>query len=343
MEMCSIQSGAIIGFGRMGITHCAILNTHPSIRISAVCDTSSFVVNTFQKHAGIKGFTDVHRMLDTVPLDFVVIATPTSSHHDMILEALKRRIHVFVEKPLTLAADESGQLGEHATRARLVNQVGYVNRFNEVFTTVKGLLASKLLGEVQHFRCGMYAPTVLREPKGGWRGQRKTGGGCLLDFASHGIDLILFMFGVPNRIAGSAVRSIYSRQAEDAVYSTFLYSDGLSGHLSCNWSDESYRKPAYRFEVEGASGRLLADQHGFKLYLRKPPADSPYKAGWNVRCATDLGQPVRFYLRGNEFTRQLDYFVEKVCARDMSNVSGFASAAETDRAIRAILNDAGVK
>jgi predicted dehydrogenase len=334
--------GAVIGFGRMGITHFAILNTHPSVKMAAVCDTSTFVVKNFQRHAGVRGFTDAHQMLDSVALDFVIIATPSPSHYQMISEALARGLHVFAEKPLTLAAIDSERLSDDATSAQLVNQVGYVNRFNEVFGAVKEVLTSGVLGEVHHFRCAMYAPTVLREPKGGWRGRRKTGGGCLLDFASHGIDLVHFMFGPPDRIAGSAIRNIYSRDAEDAVYSTLLYRGGLSGHLSFNWSDESYRKPAYRFEVEATNGRLSADQHAYKLYLRKPPSDSPYKCGWNVRYATDLSQPVRFYLRGNEFTRQLDYFIDKVCARDTSNINSFVSASATDKTIQAILNDAGI-
>lgn len=335
--------GAVIGFGRMGITHFAILNTHPSVTMAAVCDTSSFVVKNFQRLSGVHGFTDADQMFDSIAPDFVIIATPSSSHHDMINESFKRGVHVFVEKPLTLAALDSERLGEEAVQTKLVNQVGYVNRFNEVFVAVKELLVSGALGEIHHFRCAMYSPTVLREPKGGWRGQRKNGGGCLLDFASHGIDLVHFLFGKPHRIAGSALRSIFSRDTEDAIYSTFLYRDGLSGHLSVNWSDESYRKPAYRFEIEATNGRLSADQHDYKLYLRKPPSDSPYKSGWNVRYATDLSQPARFYLRGNEFSNQLDYFIEKMQALDTSNVNSFASAAETDRTIQTILNDAGVQ
>lgn len=261
--------GAVIGFGRMGITHFAILNTHPSVTMAAVCDTSSFVVKNFQRQCGVQSFTHAGQMFDSVALDFVIVATPSSSHHQMISEAFKRGIHVFAEKPLTLVALDSERLGEESARTKLVNQVGYVNRFNEVFVAVKELLISGVLGEVHHFCCAMYSPTVLREPKGGWRGQRKTGGGCLLDFASHGIDLVHFLFGEPDRMAGSALRSIYSHDSEDAVYSTFLYREGLSGHLSVNWSDESYRKPAYRFEIEATNGRLSADQHAYKLFLRE--------------------------------------------------------------------------
>jgi predicted dehydrogenase len=334
--------GAVIGFGRMGITHFSILNTHPAVSMVGVCDPSSFVVRAFERHTSVRGFTDSRRLFDSAALDFVVIATPTSSHHELVKQALARGVHVFVEKPLTLHGLDSQQIVEDSGRSGLVNQVGYVNRFNEVFLAAKELLSAGVLGAVHHFRCAMYAPTVLRESRGGWRGERKTGGGCLLDFASHGIDLVQFMFGTPHHVAGSSMHSIHSRGADDAVYSNFLYRNGMSGHIAVNWSDGSYRKPAYRIEVEAANGRLGVDQHGYKLFLSREPQGSDYIAGWNVRAATDLTRPVRFYLRGNEFTRQLDYFVERVASLDTTNINSFSSAAATDKLTQDILDDAGV-
>lgn len=53
--------GAVIGFGRMGIAHFAILNTHPAVRMTAVCDTSSFVVKNLEKYTGVRGFTDLDK------------------------------------------------------------------------------------------------------------------------------------------------------------------------------------------------------------------------------------------------------------------------------------------
>lgn len=325
----------------MGITHFSILNTHPAVSMVGVCDPSSFVVRTFEQQTSVRGFTDSGSMFDSAHLDFVVIATPTSSHLELVRQALAHRVHVFVEKPLTLRGLDSQGIVEDFRRSGLVNQVGYVNRFNEVFLAAKEVLRSGVLGNIHHFRCAMSAPTVLRESRGGWRGERRTGGGCLLDFASHGIDLVQFMFGTPHHVAGSSIHSIHSRGADDAVYSNLLYQGGLSGHIAVNWSDGSYRKPAYRIEVEAANGRLCVDQHGYRLFLSREQDNGEYIVGWNVRAATDLTRPVRFYLRGNEFTRQLDYFVERVAALDTTNISSFSSAAMTDKLIQNILDDAG--
>ena len=69
-----------IGFGRMGITHFSILNTHNSVKIAAVCDQSKTMMNILRKYVDIETYSDYRRMIDEANLDFVVISTPTDSH-----------------------------------------------------------------------------------------------------------------------------------------------------------------------------------------------------------------------------------------------------------------------
>ena len=332
--------GAIIGLGRMGVTHHAILNTYPGVKIIAVCDTSSLFLKQFQRIVEIKAYDDYDEMMRKEALEFVVVATPPTSHSDIIQRAAQKGIHVFAEKPLTLTLEESERCVSVVHDAHVINQVSYVNRFNAVFAEVKRQLMSAVLGDVLHFTCAIHAPTVLRPPSGGWRKSKNSGGGCLFELGSHGIDLVNYFFGVPDRVCGSRLSKVFSTEAEDAVFSTFVYRDGRVGNLSVNWSDSSYRKPAYRIEVEASNGRLVADQHAYRLFLRKEAPASGLKDGWNVRYATDIETPVRFYLRGNEFTRQLDYFVEGLIARDGRDVNSFRSALDTDRIVAAIRADA---
>ena len=73
-----------IGFGRMGVTHYSLLNTHPSVKIAAVCDQSNTMMNILKKYVDIKTFSDYRRMIDEANLDFVVISTPSDSHIEII-------------------------------------------------------------------------------------------------------------------------------------------------------------------------------------------------------------------------------------------------------------------
>ena len=210
-----------IGFGRMGITHFSILNTHPSVKIAAVCDRSSTMLNTLKKYTGIRIYSHYPEMINKEALDFVVISTPSDSHTEIIQSAVDNNLHTFVEKPFALTAAEGRKTLKHLDNKPLVNQVGYVNRFNEVFMEIKKLLDNGMIGEVKSFSLEMYGATVLKDSKASWRCKRNTGGGCMYEFASHCIDLVLYLLGQPDKVVGSIMQSIYSSNVEDLISSTY--------------------------------------------------------------------------------------------------------------------------
>lgn len=331
--------GAVIGFGRMGLTHYSILNNHPDVQFVSVSDPSSFLRKNINKHMGLESFEDGAKMIDKMDLDFVIIAAPTAYHFDAIKQSTKNDVHMFVEKPFTLNPDQGRDVIGMLDGKPLVNQVGYVIRFSDVFMKVKELLKAGTIGELLSFRMEMHGPTLLKSSKSSWRTKRKQGGGCLYDFASHSVDLINYLVGTPKQVTGSVLKSVYSHDVEDAVYSTFLYSNSLSGLLIANWSDASYRKPTYRVELFGREGKIVADLHAFKLYLNKDPGNGEFSQGWNTRYVTDFGDPVRFYVRGGEFTRQLDYFIDCVKEGRPGTVCNFKDGLSTDVIMDNIVKD----
>ena len=332
--------GAVVGFGRMGLTHFSILNNHPEVNFVAVCDSSSFILQNVAKHMGLATFTDHRKMFDSTKLDFAIVATPTALHSDAVSKAIEQGLHVFVEKPFGLNPDQSQQLVDMVKGKNLVHQVGYVIRFNDVIMEVKKLLASKVIGDPLVFKMEMNGPTVLHDVKSGWRSKKTEGGGCLYDFASHSIDLINYLIGPPDKIVGSVLQSIHSAGIEDAVTSTFVYNNGLRGNLLVNWSDPSYRKPAYRFELQGRKGKIVADLHAYKIFFRNTPSLDGFTQGWNQRYVTSFVEPVRFYVRGFEFTRQLDYFIECITQGKPNQMCTFEDGLTADKVISQIRKNA---
>ena len=71
-----------------------------------------------------------------------------------------------------------------------------------------------------------------------------------------------------------------------------------------------------KISVWGTKGRIAADRQECQLYLREPHDALPgVGSGWTVRYTTDLSDEVWFYLRGEEYSAQIDYFAESVRAR----------------------------
>jgi len=314
----------------MGVSHQAIINAHPDVELSAICDKSDYILEIINKYTGCRIYTDYKEVLDKEKLDAVVIATPPKFHAEIVRSCLERNLHVFCEKPFCLDPADSISLANLAEKKNLVNQVGYHYRFVATFQEMKRLIDLGILGKLHHIRAEAYGPVVLR-PKGGlWRSSKAEGGGCLYDYASHAIDLMNYLVGRPKKVGSSVLNSLFSSDVEDEVYSTFFYADGLTGQLNANWSDESHRKMSTKLTVWGENGRIISDRQEIQVYLRdatKVPAG--FTRGWNVRYITDIAQPVWYYLRGEEYSLQMDDFFKAILEKRPSQ-SPFHSAADAD-------------
>jgi predicted dehydrogenase len=332
--------GAVIGLGKMGLSHAAILGAHPSVDLLAVCDTSSFILEGFKKYTKIRIYSDYKKMIDKEPLDFVLITTPTRFHYPMVKYALERNLNVFCEKPFCLKSSEGEELAYIAKQKSLVNQIGYHNHFIGTFIELKRLLNINLLGELTHFSGEAYGPVVTKEKVGTWRTKSEEGGGCLFDYASHVINLIQEIIARPVKINGALLKSIYSKGVEDAVFSLITLENGLSGTLLVNWSDETYRKMSTSITVLGKNGKIICDATEIKIYLKDPNKKETLDKGWTIKYITEFAQPVNFHLRGEEYSAQIDCFIDTVIRKKNSYCNTFEQGLYTDKVIEMILDKA---
>ena len=153
---------AVVGLGKMGLSHYAIINAHPCVKVEAVCDSVGYVLDVLNKYTGVRTYTDFEAMLREVDLDAVIIATPSSMHIKMVKAALDKNLHVFCEKPFCLSTKDGEELTRVANEKGLVNQVGYHYRFVASFQKVKRLLDAKVINEVTHILAETYGPVMLR-------------------------------------------------------------------------------------------------------------------------------------------------------------------------------------
>jgi predicted dehydrogenase len=328
---------AVIGLGKMGLSHLSIANALDDLEVVAVCDNSRLVTDVLGKVTGLNGFNDYDEVLKLEELDAVLIATPSIAHEPMIRKALDRGLHVFAEKPLTLDASASQELAELAKSKGLIAQVGYHNRYVGTFAEAARLLASGVLGRVSHALAESYGPVVLRRTKPTWRGKAGQGGGCLHDYAAHPINLLNWIFGAPQACLGASLPRHFSGEVEDQTQALLQFSDGVVGQVSVDWSDPSVRKMTTKLSVWGELGKLYVDRTELQLFLTdKAKSPAGYRRGWTVRHITDLTPPVSFYLRGEEYSAQLEAFGRAINGTDEPQRNDLGSAAETDLTIEMI-------
>lgn len=331
----------VVGLGKMGLSHLSIVRAHPDVNLVGICDDTGYLLDVLAKYTGVATYKDMTRMLDEAKPQAIVIATPTYLHATMIRQAVQRGIHVFCEKPLVIDPAEGRELADFAAERGVVTQVGYHNRFVGSFREVKRLLDAGAVGPVKTALAEAYGPVVLKPSGRSWRSQRTTGGGCLYDYAAHPLNLLTWYLGAPTSVSGSQLTSIFSEEIDDSVASTLHYPGGTAQIIS-NWSDESQRKMTTRVTLWGPHGRIFADRQEIQVYLRdSAPAVDGYRPGWNVRYTTELQEAPSFYLRGEEYSDQIDAFVRRATTGERNGDNDFGSAVLTDEVIAMISQDSG--
>lgn len=328
---------AVVGLGKMGISHLAIANASQRLKVAAVTDNFAMLGQMMERQCKIPFCPSYADLIARDDVEAVIIAAPTRFHDDMIRDALVRGLHVFCEKPMTLSADVSEALAQETASRGLVGQVGYHNRFVGTFAEVKRLLETGAIGAVRHVHAEAYGPVVLKRAAKTWRSQSSEGGGCLYDYAAHPINLMNWYVGASTVCGGAELAKQYSTDVEDAVYANLRFEGGTTGQVTVNWSDETVRKMSTQISIWGDGGKIIVDRQELKIYIGEAGQTQPgYGPGWTVHYITELTPNVDYYLRGEEYTAQLESFALAVLERRPECVNSFRSGAETDRTLEMI-------
>jgi predicted dehydrogenase len=326
---------AIIGLGKMGLVHAATLRTDPRVDLCALCDTSKFMVQTLQNFLpGIRFYRDYDEMLRKESVDAIYITTPTGSHAQIAGDCARAGKHIFVEKPLGTDLAEAAQVADAVRDKGVQSQVGYVCRYAPTFEKAKEILDAGAIGAVLGFGSVKYSSDVMRKVEKSWRFMRKKsegGGGVVNEFACHGIDLLVWMFGEPRGV-DARVESWYSAQVEDYVHGVFDYGD-FSGWVDSSWSMQDYRKPYTRIEVTGDNGKMIVTDSELRWLVTRDHAG--HNAGWYSTNITELYEPTRIFVGDIMFTRQTDAFIEAIEGGPSAR-STATEALRTQRVLEAI-------
>ncbi|MCE4611484.1 MAG: Gfo/Idh/MocA family oxidoreductase [Desulfurococcales archaeon] len=177
---------AVAGLGRIGRLHARLIKCCvEGAELALVVDAVEELARRVGAELRVDWETSYEKALEKGGVDAVVIATPTFLHKDMILEALERGVHVFVEKPMTRTVSEALEVVKAVSRAGRVLQVGYMRRFDPAFSKAKKSIEDGVVGEPISY------VTIVRDPQPppGWAADPSKSGGMFLDMLSHDFDM----------------------------------------------------------------------------------------------------------------------------------------------------------
>ena len=246
----------LLAYGAIGHEHNLAVQGTPGLELTAVCDVNPDRVAAARELApSVVAFSDATEMLDSGLIDLVVISTPPNSHHSWVKEALTRNVHVVLEKPMALTADQCDELMEIAAKKNLLLVVYQNRRYDPDFVTMARLIAEGAIGDVFQYDCfvGGYS-----EPCTYWHSNAEVSGGAIFDWGSHFIDQILTV--IPEQIAhvsGQNQKRVWMHATNaDHAQVTVTFESGTQATF-VNSDLAAARKP--KFHVLGTKGAIVGD------------------------------------------------------------------------------------
>jgi predicted dehydrogenase len=248
-----------------------------------------------------QAFDDYRRMLDLVDVDLVSIATPPYLHHEMVLEAARRGLHVLCEKPLALNAHDAEEMLAAVESNYLVHAVDFEFRYYRGLALFKQAIEQGLLGQVRMARViwrSDVRETAEKAPYSWWS-ERDKGGGALGAIASHWIDAFRWWFGEPRDVSSQLNTYVPQRQdpsgtwhsvsTEDTAHLVMrLGAHGVQGSIDVSMA---VGPPGCRVEAYGTHGALALDDYEDVRVMR--PGAAPERVPLAApRFVGKAGQPV---------------------------------------------------
>ncbi|MDR1263750.1 MAG: Gfo/Idh/MocA family oxidoreductase [Oscillospiraceae bacterium] len=240
----------LVGVGAMGRGHLEVyirlMKEDPEIKLTALCDVDPKRFETQTGTLNIEGvgkdqidfsqfhlYNDFDRMLAEEPLDMVDLVIPTYLHAPNAVKALEKGLHVFCEKPMALTPELCQRMIDAAAASGKQHMIGQCLRFWPAYEKLKEFVDG---GELGKPTSGYYA-RFGGTPQGSfenWYLDESRSGGCLLDQHIHDVDMVNWLFGLPESVSTRGV-NMNPGAGIDALSSIYRY-PGMSITTEDDWS-----------------------------------------------------------------------------------------------------------
>lgn len=320
-----IHRGAVIGLGMIGRHHARILQASPRVRFAGAVDPAGDRYGVL--HDPGTRVDSVAELLERGPLDFAVLAVPTSMHLPVARELVEAGVAVLVEKPLAASVPEAEEIvalcGHHGVAAA----VGHVERFNAAPRELRRRLQEGQLGRL----------FTLATTRSGPFPSRIADVGVVMDLATHDIDLVSWLSD--SRIESLAAQAghLSGGEHEDLVFITGRLDSGAAVNLVV---DRVSPTKIRRTRVLGEGGMLEADTlTGDLLFYENAQVRNDWPASQQFRGVSE-GNVVRYALHRDEPLRvELETFLDLLEGRD-ADVVTLEQGVEVVRVAEAALESA---
>lgn len=213
----------VIGIGMMGQNHARVYSEIANL--VGISDLDEKKLNEISKRFNVKGYKHYDDLLERKDLEAVSVSSPTSTHYDIVNEAIDAGKHVLVEKPMGGDLEKARELLAKARRKGVVLAVGYIERHNPVVGFTKGLIEKRQFGDV----ISVSSRRVSSFPS------RIKDVGVILDLGIHDIDVIRYLLGSKVKSVFALTGKTGEKEFEDHANILLEFENGVFAFTEVNW------------------------------------------------------------------------------------------------------------
>lgn len=261
--MKTVQMG-IIGLGSQGQTYAQLIGEEevPFANLRAVCTSSEEKGEAIRaRFPQVTVYKTYEEMIRSGQVDAIITCAPHKINTQIAYESLRENVHVLLEKPAGISAEEVRYLTEYAaTKPDLTFSMMFNQRTHPLYQKVRLLIQDGVIGEVRRMNwivTNWWRPQAYYDSsswRATWKGE---GGGVLVNQAAHQLDLLQWLFGLPSKVFAK-VNYGFKRTitVEDDVTVLLDFDEGKTGVFTTCTHDIFGTD---RLEILGDQGKLLIE------------------------------------------------------------------------------------
>ena len=263
----------VIGLGNMGSSHAKkiLAGECPEMEVTAVCDIKPERLDWAEENLGngVAGFADAEEMMDSGLVDAVVVAIPHYDHPKYSIMAMKKGLHVMVEKPAGVYTKQVLEMNRVADECQVVFAIMMNQRTNGMYRKMREMIQSGEMGQIRRTSwiiSDWYRPQAYYD-SGDWRATWSgEGGGVLLNQCPHNLDLWQWICGMPSKVTAHLhFGKWHDIEVEDDVTAYVEYPNGATGTFITSTGD---LPGTNRLEVCLDGGKIVAEMGGREKSLK---------------------------------------------------------------------------
>ncbi len=245
---------AVIGVGSMGQQHARVLFHSDKAQLVAVADSSLEQAEKIGGKYNAVPYVDYRELLEKEKVDAVIIAAPTSLHHQIAIQTLSKGKHTLVEKPIASTEQEAREIVTCAQQHQSTLMIGHIERFNTAVIELKQRLLRGDLGEIYHIDVQRIGPFPARI----------SDVGVITDLSVHDLDIISYLLNAdPTRVYAETHQKLHP-SCEDSVTALVRYANGVLAVLNVNYLSPTKIR---QLQVFGKKGMFKVNYLDQELYF----------------------------------------------------------------------------